>query len=265
MQTPRHTFVNREASLPPLGLVISFAGRDEPDTIVPEPLDQAPHSISGLVCIIDYAGETRLITGRRYDLIGDKAYVGAVCHTAGGYRQFRCDRIDAVMDAYSGEVLGNGSYFDQFEIDGRRERAPSWGLTPGRKRLLVSGLNVLAFMARCDGRWHPLETEPIERFVCSLWLRKEWPGEPPISDILSHAQRLAPDSDVFFRSLTPFVGSTTSMSLLRRAVAELIEADGIVCSSEFNWARELDEALVQAAEVATPKFVAMLQAQGVLD
>jgi hypothetical protein len=248
-----------------LGVLISFTGCDDPETIVSEPVDRTPHSISGLVCIIDYAGETRLITGRRFDLIGDQAYVGAICHSAGGYRQFRCDRISAVMDAYSGEVLGNGSYFDRFDVDSRRDKAPTWGLTPGRKRLLVSGLNILAFMARCDGRWHPLETGPIERFVCSLWLRKEWPGDPPIGEILAHAQRLAPDSDVFFRSLTPFASSRTSVALLRRAVAELIEADGQVCRSEFDWAGEFDEALVQAVEVATPDFVEMLQAQGVLD
>lgn len=265
MQAPSYSLVTRKPALPPPSVALSFSGHDELETIVAEPSDRAPHSISGLVCIIEYSGETRLITGRRYDLIGTHAYVGAICHTAGGYRQFRCDRISAVIDAYSGEILGNGNYFDRFDIDARREQAPSWGLTQGRKRLLVSGLNVLAFMARCDGRWHPLEMEPIERFVCSLWLRKEWPGEPPITEILAHAQRLAPDSDVFIRSLTPFASSRSSMAIVRRAVAELIEADGVVCSSEFDWARELDEALVEAAEVATPEFVAMLRVQGVLD
>lgn len=132
---------------------------NEPD------LDQP---ISAFVCIIDYLGETRLITCQRFDIIGELGYVGAICHVASGYRQFRCDRITSVYDALTGEMIGNGLYFHRYTPKTVRDRAPTWGLTPGRKSFLVAGLNVLAFMARCDGEWHPLETDPIEGFICSL-------------------------------------------------------------------------------------------------
>lgn len=256
----------RPSALPPLAMPLGSALHDEPTEMrVAELVDEQLQSISGFLCIIEYNGELRLITGRRYDLIGSNAYVGAICQTAHGYRQFHCDRIRAVFDAHTGEELGDGTFFEQFRVDQQRERAPTWGLTPGRKYLLVSGLNVLAFMARCDGRWHPLETEPIERFICSLWLRKGWEGEPPLGEIIEHAKRLAPDGEVFFNSLKPFTTNNSSMSLLRRSVAELIEADGIVCNEEFHWSLELEDTIEQASAEATEEFISSLQLHGVLD
>lgn len=259
-------FARWDAPLPPLATELSIGSCDDaPETVVSEPDDASPQSISGFVCVIEYRSEGRFITGRRYDVIGDFEYVGAICHTAESYRQFRCDRISAVMDAYSGEVLGDGSYFRRFDVDSRRDKAPTWGLTPGRKRLLVAGLNILAFMARCDGRWHPLEDGAIERFICSMWLRKEWPGDPPLDEIIAHAQRLAPDSDVFFRSLTPYAASKGSTSIIRRAVADLIDADGVVCASEFDWAQALDEALTESLAEASDEFLQTLRDQGVIE
>ncbi len=258
-------WVETGSVLPPLAVEISQHVKDDADTLVAEPADESPQSISGFVCIIEYGDELRLITGRRYDLIGESGYVGAICQTAGGYRQFRCDRISTVMDAYTGEVLGDGSYFGRFVVDGRRDKAPTWGLTSGRKHLLVCGLNIMAFMARCDGRWHPLESEPIERFICSMWLRKEWPGDPAVEEIVTHAQRLSPDSDVFFRSIARYANSRSSTNILKRAVGDLIEADAIVCSTEVDWAQELECALEEAETASSEEFLQLLRDQGVLD
>jgi hypothetical protein len=255
----------RGSTLPPLAFELSAYVADDPITIVREPIDEAPHSISGFVCVIDYADELRLITARRYDRIGEFTYVGGICQTAGGYRQFRCDRIGAVSDAYTGEVRGDGSYFARFSLDRQRDKAPTWGLTQGRKHLLVCGLNIMAFMARCDGRWHPLESGAIERFICSMWLRKEWDGEPPIEEIVAHAQRLAPDSEVFFRSLGRYAPSQSSCNIVRRAVVDLIEADGLVCCDEVNWETELRTALAETAAASDEKFFELLREQGVLD
>src|SRR5262249_22112604 len=138
--------------------------------IPPENGEDQP--IAGFTCVIQYGDDMRLIVCRRFEFIGDEGYVGAVCHSARGYRQFRLDRIAGVYDGQTGEALGDGNYFRRFAADGHRERAPTWGLSSGAKYTLVCGLNVLAFMSRCDGHWHPLEAEVIERFVCSLWLRK---------------------------------------------------------------------------------------------
>lgn len=230
----------RSSALPPLASEIRIAILEDDTAIEVEIADAEPQPISAFVCVIDYQGETRLITCRRYETIGENAYVGAYCHSARGYRQFRCDRIDAVFDARTGEAIGAGDYFERFAVDGHRERAPTWGLTASRRATLVAGLNVMAFMARCDGRWHPLESEPVEKFVCSMWLRKEWENEPPLDEIMVHAQRLAPDSQTFFSALRHYADSETSKRILCRAIGDLIAADGEICASEIQWGAEID-------------------------
>ena len=185
---------DRSSALPPVAAMFSLREIEDPEVgAAPDEFEPELQSIAAFACIIEYDGDHRLITCRRFDLVGELGYVGAICHAARGYRQFRCDRIQTVFDAASGEALGDGSFFHRFEVQSRRERAPTWGLTPNQKAELIAGLNVLAFMARCDGRWHPLETPVIEKFVCSMWLRKEWPGDPPLDEIVAHSQRLAPE------------------------------------------------------------------------
>ncbi|HEY0028310.1 MAG TPA: hypothetical protein VGC35_10600 [Allosphingosinicella sp.] len=227
--------------LPPLSADVHLVlVPDEKSGAVQEPVDPAPQPISAFACIIDYAGEARFITCRRYDLIGPVGYVGAICHSAGGYRQFRCDRIESVSDASTGETLGDGSYFSRFAVTSERDAAATWGLSHSRRATLIAGLNVMAFMARCDGHWHELETEVVERFVCSMWLRKDWEGDPPMLEILAHAQRLAPDAETFMKSLRCYANSTTSTQILKRMVSDLIAADGVICANEMNWGAELE-------------------------
>jgi hypothetical protein len=234
-------WVGRSSALPPVAATFSLREIDDPEVgLAPADAEPELQSIAAFACIIEYDGEHRLITCRRFDLVGELGYVGAICHAARGYRQFRCDRIQTVFDAASGEELGDGSFFHRFEVQSRRERAPTWGLTPSQKAELIAGLNVLAFMARCDGRWHPLETPVIETFVCSMWLRKEWPGEPPLEEIVAHSQRLAPDSETFFLALRHYAHSSTSARVLQRSIGDLIAADGVICSAEVSWGAEID-------------------------
>ena len=234
-------WAGRSSALPPIAASFSLKAIEDPEVgATPTEVGSEPQSIAAFACIIEYDGDHRLITCRRFDLIGELGYVGAICHAARGYRQFRCDRIQTVFDAASGEVLGDGGFFHRFEAESRRERAPTWGLTPSQKAELVAGLNVLAFMARCDGRWHPLETPVIEKFVCSMWLRKEWPEEPPLDEIVAHSQRLAPDSETFFLALRQYAHSSTSAKVLQRSIGDLIAADGVICSAEMSWGSEID-------------------------
>lgn len=245
----------RGAVLPPLANQITLT-----ETVDDEASDDVPLSdpapISAFLCIIDYQGENRLISCRRYDGIGENRYVGAHCHAAKSYRQFRCDRINSVFDAQTGEVLGDGSFFDRFALDGWRDRAPTWGLSAAAKSHLVAGLNILGFMARCDGHWHAMEAEVIERFIVSMWIRKEWPGDPDIAAILTHTERLAPDADVFFRALARYANDSTSRPLVRRAIGDLISADGRICPAEMNWAGEIEAFLEDFDERQMREFLA---------
>uniref|UniRef100_UPI0035CA2E95 hypothetical protein n=1 Tax=uncultured Sphingomonas sp. TaxID=158754 RepID=UPI0035CA2E95 len=219
--------------------------------LAPAPDIDEPQPIAGFVCIIAYedrhGDETeRLITCRRYDVVGDVGYVGAICQAAGGFRQFRADRIRCVSDPQTGETLGAGEFFVKFDAASVAPAAETWGLNRSRKAHLIAGLNVLAFMARCDGRWHPLEEEAVESFTCSLWIQKEWEGEPPMRDVLEHARRIAPDGEVFYKSVQAYARSRTSTKVLKRAVEALIAADGVICDAEHNWSSAMLEYLADA-------------------
>jgi hypothetical protein len=227
------------AVLPPIAAGLALATEPKGGGTAIEPqIDSEP--ISAFLCVIEYDGENRLVTCRKYLGISEQRYIGAICHAAKGYRQFRCDRIGAVFDPITGEQIGNGAFFDRFALDDWREQAPTWGLTASRKTRLIAGLNALSFMARCDGQWHSLEGEAIERFIVSMWLRMEWPGDPDVTDIVAHTKRLAPDADTFFRALKTYAQDEKLKSLLRRAMADLIAADGQICPAEANWAAEVD-------------------------
>lgn len=213
--------------------------------------------VAGFICVIEYENEfgipsQRLVTCKSLRRTSEGFNLGAVCHAARGFRSFKATRITAVYDATTGELLGSGDYFRRFAIDEGRERVPTFGLMRSRAAHLIAGLNVLAFMARCDGLWHPLEEEPVERFICSLWMRKEWPGDPPLAEVLAHARRLAPDSDVFFRSLRAYARSTTSSRVLLNSISALIEADGVICGEETDWVLAMQDFLMEEAALNMP-------------
>lgn len=80
----------------------------------------------------------------------------------------------------------------------------------------------------------------IERFIVSAWLRMNWPGDPDVADIVRHTERLAPDADVFFKSLRACAREPDIERLIRRSIGELIAADGRICPAEMDWASEVD-------------------------
>lgn len=233
--------LRQEAPLPPVASSIELR-RIADDEVLDAVPEEAQHllPISAFACVIEYQGDLRLITCRRHDIKEGVGYVGAICHSARGYRQFRTDRITSVIDPTTGEVLGDGRFFERFEAESTSGDS-NWGLSRSRKATLIAGLNVLAFMARCDGRWHPLETEPVENFVTTMWLRKEWDGDPPIDAIVGHARLLAPDADTALRGLKYFTHSRGSMNILRSALIKLIAADGVICEAETEWMIEIDD------------------------
>ena len=241
-------FADRQSAAPPIAPSLDVEPC-LPDAVA-EPANEASTTIepiSGFTCVIEYKDAQRLISCQRFQTRGDIGHVLAVCLTAGGFRDFRTDRITCVYDPQTGEVLGDGTYFRRFAVDAQFQAAPTWGLSRSRQVTLIAGLNVLAFMAHCDGNWHPLETEPVERFVCSLWLRREWEGDPPLAEIVAHAQRLSPDSETFFRSVNHYARSHMRSGILRQAVADLIAADGVICDEEFDWAQAFSDCLAEMA------------------
>src|SRR3546814_11699087 len=96
-------------------------------------------------------------------------------------------------------------------------------------------------MARCDGRWHPLETEMIESFASSLWIQSEWEGDPDIAEIVVHAQRISPDADSFFAALRRYSQDPLLTRLICRAAGNPILAAGVTCPAEMHWGADKEE------------------------
>lgn len=243
------SFESQPAVLPP-GLEdgIQF---EEIETVELLEAPVIPQSIAGFICRIDYTnakGEAtnRVIQCRSIKVQDRVAMVGAICVSSHAHKHFRCDRISEVFDALTGESLGNGSFFKQFVVGEHKQSKSNWNTTSQRKSLIVAGLNVLSFMARCDGRWHPLEEQVIEDFVCALWLKKGWENSPPMDEVLAHARRLAPDGTVFRSAIRQYAHSNGSGQVLSRFVQRIIAADGVICDEEHRWATEFADALEEA-------------------
>lgn len=205
-------------------------------------------SVSGFTCVIAYRnakgeGSRRQVTCIRLEEAAETLYLRAYCHSKTQNRRFRLDRVEAVADVHTGEIVADDAveYFARFKVGHRQTTKLGWGLSFKRKADLLAGMNALVFMARCDREYHPAEHDEIERFVCSYWLREELSGEPPIDDILAHAKRLSPDPEVFFASLMRCHDRPSIAPIIRRSIQSVVEADGRVHDKEFYWGNAVDD------------------------
>lgn len=229
---------------------------DDPDTIVAEALSlEAPPaaqpltSLTGILIEIDYKdskGKTssRRITCRRLDRHGDIEYVLAYCHERERIRQFRCNRIQTIIDPQTGEIWDSpDEFFEMYQPDRERAGSVKWNLSVSKYNELREALIALVFMARCDSEWHPLETKEIERFITSYWLREEINAELHIDDILRDTHLLAPLAEDFFVALMRCAERPRLARLVRRAIADVIAADGHIGEEEFFWGKKVDNFL----------------------
>lgn len=212
--------------------------------------DDAPpprsEAVSGLGLIIDYRDSKgrqscRRVTCQRLEQAGAITYLRAWCHERGAGRQFRIDHIETLYDVETGEVIADPAFFERYRIDESRQSGLTWGLSVRRRADLIGGINVLVFIARCDREWHPLETNAIEGFITSLWLRREYPGDIPIADILAHAKRLRPDAESFYGALQRCLDTPDLARTIRRHIAAVIDADGRIAPEEVYWGQQVDE------------------------
>lgn len=234
-----------------LGLIDTDDDTDEAGEDDAQPLTRL-ETISGFSCIIRYSDargrvSERRISCQRLDAAENGRFLRAFCHERGSLRMFRVDRIIEVVDLHTGEA-GGPEFFDRFEIGHTHNGKLMWGLSPVRRSEVLAALNALAFIARCDGRFHPAERDAIERFICSYWLREELAGEPPLSDMLDYADRLKPDAETFFVSLTRCADNPSVARLVRHMIAEVIAADGIISKEEAFWGVKVSEYLNLSVE-----------------
>lgn len=207
-------------------------------------------TVTGLALVLEYTDSSgkasqRLITCRSLSMRGDTLYLSAFCHVRHSLRSFRVDRISAVIEPSTGEVIDNGpSFFCEFRPDHTAKSRIHWGLHPRLRADLIALLTILIFVARCDKLYHPLEREALEAIITRFWMRLEIPSNPDIEDILAYADRIAPDGEAFWLSINRLRGSSDVLEILRPGMRDVIEADGVISGEEFYWVTQVEESLV---------------------
>lgn len=219
----------------------------------PEIEDFSPdlEGVAGVGCILTYVdsrGTTsfRRVTCRKLSERCGTRYVQAFCHERQALRTFRVDRVTEVACGVTGEVFIPATlFFDRFLALSGGGAAVGFGLNVGLAADLRAGLNVLAFLAKVDGKVVRAEREVMSRYCQSFAVR--FAGDDfDFDGVCSHACRLAPDAETFFVSIQRLKREDAPeglAALTRRAAGELIEADGVQDPKEFFYGLKLQEAL----------------------
>jgi hypothetical protein len=146
----------------------------------------------------------------------------------------------------TGEVfIPGGQFFDRFAVTDDGGSAVGFGLHPRLAADLRAGLNVLAFLARVDGKVVPEEREVLSLYCQSFGLRYA-DDAFDYDGVCSYACKLAPDAETFFVSIERLNRSGAPdglAALTRRTAGQMIDADGVQHEREFYYGVKLQEAL----------------------
>lgn len=198
-------------------------------------------AITGSQIVIEYRDgkgqqSTRRITCRRIETRGGVRYLSAFCLERNALRAFRADRIVAIIDPATGEVHSPGTvWLLRFSDDETSASGWRFGLSPQQFSHLTAGLNVLTFLARCDGNWHELEREAVEQFAAIWWMRAEVRAEFDIDAIGRHATRLGPDPETFALAVEHCGADPVLRRIIAQHAAAVIDADGRHHPKELYW------------------------------
>jgi hypothetical protein len=150
----------------------------------------------------------------------------AWCHERKAPRNFRFDRIVEAIDPETGEVydvarLGEMLSRDMIPVDLALRRA----------------INILVFLARCDGHEHPREWEAIEESL-GRYLLRFGGTDADHERAYKMARQVAPNGDDVLIGLRSFHASESRVEIARwleQSMAAVIDADGTQHDEEFEW------------------------------
>ena len=173
---------------------------------------------------------------------GDNVLIRAYCHARESGRTFRADRIQEVVDLSTGEVLSDPfAYFASVAMPGFATERTDTDLALERCRY---GIQLLVFLARCDGEYHPSEHETILRYIAD----QSTDLDPDRNIINKNIATQHPDLDNFYRALDYFAEQADEAELRRvvRYLVELVDADGILSPEEAEFVIEIQQTLNEA-------------------
>lgn len=236
--------------VPPVQVPVAIVYEDAPDALISQ--DDGPPAwpaelVTGKHILIQYKDSRsgvseRQIICHRLEIKAGTSYVIARCMLRKQTRSFRLDRIQQAVDIVSGEVFEPGSaYFQQYNPDSMSSSAFHFGLSPRLYADFNAALNVLTFVARCDGQFDRSETSAIENFATAWWMRSQLTKPLDLDDVRRHVQRLAPDAETMWASLQRCMASETIAYMLQRHICAVVDADGVHHEREVWWCNQIDE------------------------
>lgn len=230
------------------------------------PVEHRRFDLEPIFVVIDYcdaAGNRsrRRITTRWIEKRGDVSYIGATCHERRAHRLFRMDRVEGVIND-DGVVVEARCFFEDaisgdpgYEIE--RTVATSQKITVGEstshytllRRELKPALVVLVAAARVDDVLHSEEIDRIMLFTeteaeClvqdgAVMTLPGLEGFDKLGRLVHRIRPIQSDLDEALGVIAEW--PEQRLQRLIQGIAGVVQADGVIVSSEFDFLNELTE------------------------
>lgn len=200
--------------------------------------------LDGLTAGIEYIDSlqqfsSRTIRCKRAARSGEgNVYITAFCLLRQDWRSFRVDRIEAVFDYRTGEILGDGrTFFAPFvgEVAGRNELAYWPGFEACRE-----AVRVLIFLAMADGELHDRELAVICNYARDRIARETGGTVTPVSaNMAKWIGSQTPTRKQAMAGLRHTMDNAPEGAHLADAIFSVMLADGRTSDEEMELAKRL--------------------------
>jgi hypothetical protein len=156
-------------------------------------------------------------------------------------RCFRADRIIEAVDLFTGEIFDPAALREHFWIENEAEtEASPRAQTKQALHECRHALNILVYLARCDGFFHPEEENIIINYIATECFTCNFDDEFLLKRVRSHY----PDMDTFFNSLDYLREcAPDSLKKIGKFAAQLVQADDVISVEEAEFMAELQNYL----------------------
>lgn len=194
----------------------------------------------GTALFITYKSSKGEISTRRISIKkteNDKIW--AYCFEKQALRSFRLDRIIEAVDMATGEVLlENDGLLSELSAPEIEDSKDAKSATKKALQKCRHGLNILVYLARCDGHFHSDEIDILSHYMMSECFETNFD-----SDYLeTRFKRHYPDIDDFFDSIDILEKKDPrTIQIISRYAAQIVQADGIIVQQEATLLTELEQ------------------------
>lgn len=163
--------------------------------------------------------------------------IGAYCYERKAFRHFRADRIVEAIDLATGEIIDTqDAILESFGIVEKELASDPKTATREALRKCRHALNVLTYLARCDGHFHHDEESIIIHYLMDECFDCDFHDEYLLARIRKHY----PDTDAFFDSLDYLEeNAPDTLNKIARYAARLVQADGQIAKEEIDFITEM--------------------------